>query len=74
MSYVLLSVLALKKDQHNHLLRQFFHIKQHTTISEYIEHFDELVHQIRAHDPSLALLLLLVDLLMALESISKLLL
>jgi len=39
-----------EKDQHNHLLRQFFHIKQHSTVSEYIEHFDDLVHQIRAHD------------------------
>jgi len=41
-----------EKDQHNHLLRQFFHVSQQSTVAEYIEHFDELVHQIRAHDPA----------------------
>lgn len=41
-----------ERDQHNHLLRQFFRIKQLGTVSEYIEHFDDLVHQIRAHDPA----------------------
>jgi len=41
-----------EKDQHNSLLRQFFHIQQQSTVSDYIEHFDELGHQIRAHDPT----------------------
>jgi predicted amidophosphoribosyltransferase len=41
-----------EKDQYNQLVRQFFHIKQHTGVSEYIEQFDELVHQLKAHDPS----------------------
>ena len=41
-----------EKDQHNHLLRQFFHIRQQSSVADYIKHFDELVHQLRAHDPS----------------------
>lgn len=40
-----------ERDQHNHLLRQFFHIKQLDTDTEYVEHFDSLMHQILAHDP-----------------------
>ena len=28
-----------EKDQHNHLLRQFFHVSQQSTVAEYIEHF-----------------------------------
>ena len=38
------------RDQHNLLLRQFFHVKQNGSVAEYIEKFDELVHQILAHD------------------------
>lgn len=41
-----------EKDQYNHLVRQFFHIKQSGTVAEYVEVFDELVHQILAHDPA----------------------
>lgn len=41
-----------EKDQHNYLLRQFLQIKQLGSVSEYIELFDELMHQIKAHDPS----------------------
>lgn len=40
-----------EKDQHNQLLRQFFRIKQHDGVAEYIEKFDNIVHQILAHDP-----------------------
>jgi hypothetical protein len=32
------------RDEHNHLLRQFFHIKQTTNISEYVEQFSDIVH------------------------------
>ncbi|CAD6264603.1 unnamed protein product [Miscanthus lutarioriparius] len=40
------------KDEHNHLLQRFFHIKQTTTVSEYVEQFSDIVHQLLAHDPS----------------------
>lgn len=40
------------KDEHNHLLRHFFHIKQTSSISEYTEQFGDIVHQLLAHDPS----------------------
>lgn len=41
------------KDEHNHLLRHFFHIKQTTTVSKYVEQFSDLVNQILAHDPTI---------------------
>lgn len=31
-------------------MRQFFHINQNGTVAEYIEQFDNLVHQLLAHD------------------------
>lgn len=40
-----------EKDQHHHLIRQFFHITQSGSVAEYVESFDELVHQLLAHDP-----------------------
>jgi hypothetical protein len=40
------------KDEHNHLIRHFFHIKQSSTVTEYVELFSDLVHQILAHDPA----------------------
>jgi hypothetical protein len=40
-----------ERDQHNSLIRQFFHITQSDTVTEYIEQFDTLMHQILAHDP-----------------------
>jgi hypothetical protein len=40
------------KDEHNHLIRHFFHIKQTTCVTEYVEQFSDLVHQILAHDPT----------------------
>jgi hypothetical protein len=44
-------VERFERDQHNHVIRQFFHIKQSGSVVEYIELFDELVHKILAHDP-----------------------
>jgi hypothetical protein len=40
------------RDEHNHLLRHFFHVNQTTFVSEFVEHFSDLVHQILAHNPS----------------------
>ena len=41
-----------ERDQQSHLNRQFFRLKQTSTISLYIEQFDDLIHQILAHDPN----------------------
>lgn len=40
------------RDEHNHLLRHFFHIKQTAIVSEFVEQFSDVVHQILAHDPN----------------------
>jgi len=40
-----------ERDQHNHIIRQFFHVKQTGSVIEYVEAFDELVHQLLAYDP-----------------------
>lgn len=40
------------KDEHNHLLRHFFHIKQTTTVIDYVEQFSDIVHHLLAHDKS----------------------
>lgn len=40
-----------ERDQHHHVIRKFFHVKQLGSVAEYIEVFDELVHQLLAHDP-----------------------
>lgn len=42
------------KDEHNHLLRIVFHIRQSASISEYIEQFSDILHQLLVHDPSIA--------------------
>jgi hypothetical protein len=39
-----------ERDHHNHLIRQFFHIRQLDSVSEYVGQFDSLMHQILAHD------------------------
>ncbi|XP_066323451.1 uncharacterized protein [Miscanthus floridulus] len=39
------------RDQFNHFIRQFFHVKQTASVAEYITLFDELMHQLLAHDP-----------------------
>lgn len=41
-----------ERDQQNQLIRQFFRVKQQSTVADYIEHFDDIVHQLRAHDPN----------------------
>lgn len=47
-----------ERDQHNYLIRQFFHIRQNDMVTDYVEQFDTLMHQILAHDPCLVFLLL----------------
>lgn len=46
--------LKFDRDEHNHLLRQFFHIRQSTSVSDFIECFSEIVHQLLVHDPTIA--------------------
>ncbi|XP_062203827.1 uncharacterized protein LOC133906051 [Phragmites australis] len=43
-----------ERDQGNQLIRQFFHIAQTGSVVEYIEKFDEIVHQLLAHDPTIS--------------------
>jgi hypothetical protein len=44
-----------ERDQHNYLIRQFFHIRQIDTVVEYVEQFDTLMHQILASDPQFSI-------------------
>ncbi|CAD6338747.1 unnamed protein product [Miscanthus lutarioriparius] len=39
------------RDQFNHFIRQFFHVKQSGPVLDYITLFDDLMHQLLAHDP-----------------------
>jgi hypothetical protein len=39
------------RDQFNHFIRQFFHVHQTGIVTDYITIFDELMHQLLAHDP-----------------------
>jgi hypothetical protein len=41
------------RDQHNMLIRQFYHIHQTASVAEYVENFDQLMHQLLAHENSL---------------------
>jgi hypothetical protein len=41
------------KDRQQALIRQWFHIKQEGSVSEYVEKFDSLMHQLLAYDNSL---------------------
>lgn len=43
-----------ERDEENQLIRHFFRIRQTNSVSEYIESFIDLVHQILVHDPTLA--------------------
>lgn len=43
-----------EKDEHNQLLRSFFHIKQSTNVTEYIEQYSDILHQILVHDPTIS--------------------
>jgi hypothetical protein len=38
------------RDQHNLLIRQFYHIYQTGSVSDYIEQFDVFLHQLLAHE------------------------
>jgi hypothetical protein len=38
------------RDQHNTLIKQFYHIYQIASLTEYIEQFDQLIHQLLAHE------------------------
>jgi len=40
-----------EQDQYNYIIRQFFHVKQSGSVVEYVEIFDDLVHQLLAYDP-----------------------
>lgn len=42
------------RDERNHMICQFFRINQTTSISDYIETFSDLVHEMLAHDPTIA--------------------
>lgn len=44
-------VERFERDQHTHVVRHFFHIKQSGTVGEYVELFDELLYQLLAHEP-----------------------
>jgi hypothetical protein len=38
------------RDQHNALIRQFYHIRQTSSVIEYVEQFDQLMHQLLEHE------------------------
>jgi hypothetical protein len=38
-------------DKFNHFIRQFFHVKQSSSVLYCITLFDDLMHQLLAHDP-----------------------
>lgn len=44
-------VARFERDQQNLVIRQFFHVKQTGSVTEYVELFDEIVHKLLAHDP-----------------------
>ncbi|XP_035818132.1 F-box domain containing protein isoform X1 [Zea mays] len=46
-------VTRFGRDQHNLLIRQFYHIKQITSVVDYVEQFDILMHQLLAHENQL---------------------
>jgi hypothetical protein len=41
------------KDERDHLYCRFFHLKQVTTVTEYIEHFSDIVHHLLIHNPNM---------------------
>jgi len=42
---------CFEREQQTYLDRQFLDLKQTSTVTAYIKKFDELIHQILAHDP-----------------------
>lgn len=45
-------VNRFERDQHQHVIKHFFHVRQTGSVAEYVELFDEIVHQLLAHDPN----------------------
>jgi hypothetical protein len=43
------------RDQHNMLIRHFYHVHQVGSVADYIENFDQLMHQLLAHENNLTL-------------------
>lgn len=41
------------RDQHNMLIRHFYHVHQVGSVADYIENFDQLMHQLLAHENNL---------------------
>lgn len=71
-AFVLSATNRFDRDEHNHLLRQFFHHQQLSDVSEYVEQFSDIVHQLLLMIPPFHPLLLPTILLMALEKILEL--
>lgn len=40
------------KNEHNLVFRQFFHIRQTSSVTDYIERFSDTIHQLLAHEPT----------------------
>jgi uncharacterized protein YjaG (DUF416 family) len=51
-SFSTLILVRFSRDQHELLLRQLFHIKHTSTISNYIEKFTDLYEQLKAYNPN----------------------
>jgi hypothetical protein len=41
-----------RKDQHEVLIRQLFHVRQTTTVSDYVDRFSQLIDQLHAYSPN----------------------
>lgn len=46
-------ITRFSRDQHSMLVRHFYHIQQESTMGEYREQFDQLLHQLLAHESQL---------------------
>lgn len=52
--FVAIVCARFDRDEHNHLIIQFFHVRQLSDVTKYVELFSDITHQILAHDPNLA--------------------
>lgn len=52
--FVAIVCARFDRDEHNHLIIQFFHVRQLFDVTKYVELFSDITHQILAHDPNLA--------------------
>jgi len=41
------------RDQHQILIHRMFHIHQESTVTDYVEHFSELIDQLKAYNPTI---------------------